>query len=91
MKSEFKASFLKAIKKIEDNQLKSEIVKTIKNVEAAENLKQILNLKKLKGYKQYYRIRIGSYRIGIKIEDNTIFFVDIDHRKNIYRIFPKKG
>ena len=89
MKTEFKASFLKAIKKIEDNQLKSEIVKTINNVEAAENLKQILNLKKLKGYKQYYRIRIGSYRIGIKIEDNTIFFVDIDHRKNIYRIFPK--
>jgi hypothetical protein len=47
MKTEFKASFLKAIKKIEDNQLKSEIVKTIKNVESAENLKQILNLKKL--------------------------------------------
>ena len=89
MKTEFKASFLKAIKKIEDNQLKNEIVKTINNVETAENLKQILNLKKLKGFKQYYRIRIGSYRIGIKIENNTIFFVDIDHRKNIYRIFPK--
>ena len=89
MKTEFKASFLKAIKKIEDNQLKSEIVKTIQNVESAENLKQILNLKKLKGYKQYYRIRLGSYRIGIKFENNTIFFVDIDHRKNIYRIFPK--
>ena len=83
MKTEFKASFLKAIKKIEDNQLKNEIVNTIKNVEAAGDLKQILNIKKLKGYKQYYRIRIGNYRIGIKLEDNTIFFVDIDHRKNI--------
>ncbi len=89
MKAEFKASFLKAIKRIEDNQLKADIENTILNVESAENLKHINNLKKLKGYKQYYRIRIGNYRIGIKIEADTIFFVNIDHRKNIYRIFPR--
>ncbi len=89
MKTEFKTSFLKAIKKIEDNQLKSNIANTIRNVESAENLKQIINLKKLKGFKEFYRIRIGNYRIGIKIEAGTVFFVDIDHRKNIYRIFPK--
>jgi len=89
MKTGFKASFLKAIKKIEDNQLKSDIANAIRNVESAENLKQIHQLKKLKGYKQYYRIRIGNYRIGIKLEAETIFFVDIDHRRNIYRIFPK--
>lgn len=88
MKTEFKASFLKAVKKIKDNQLKGEIVDAIHNVEAAENLRQISNFRKLKGYKEYYRIRIGDYRIGIKLEDQTIFFVDIDHRKNIYRIFP---
>ena len=89
MKTGFKASFLKAIKKIEDNQLKSDIANAIRNVESAENLKQIHQLKKLKGYKQYYRIKIGNYRIGIKLEAETIFFVDIDHRRNIYRIFPK--
>lgn len=89
MKSAFKASFLKAIKKVESNQLKAEITEAILNVESAENIRQIYNLKKLKGYKQYYRIRIGDYRIGIKIEEDTIYFVDIDHRKNIYRIFPK--
>ena len=63
MKIEFKASFLKAIRKIEDNQLKADIANTILNVESAENLNHINNLKKLKGYKQYYRIRIGNYRI----------------------------
>jgi len=65
MKSEFKASFLKAIRKIRDNQLKTDIVNAILNVESAENIKQINGLKKLTGYKQYYRIRIGNYRIGI--------------------------
>ncbi|MDZ7775735.1 MAG: hypothetical protein U5L09_09150 [Bacteroidales bacterium] len=32
---------------------------------------------------------IKDYRIGLKIEKETVYFVDIDHRKNIYRIFPK--
>lgn len=89
MKTEFKASFLKAIKKIDSDQLKSDIAKTILNVESAESHRQISQLKKLKGYRQYYRIRIGDYRIGIKIEADIVIFVDIDHRKNIYRIFPK--
>lgn len=89
MKSEFKASFLKTIKKIESDQLKADIKDAILNVESADNIRQIHNLKKLKGYKYYYRIKIGNYRIGIKIEGDTIIFVDVDHRKNIYRIFPK--
>jgi len=89
MKAEFKASFLEAVKKIKNQQLKSEIVGTIKEVELAKNLRQIKQLKKLKGYKHYYRIRIKDYRIGLKIEKETVYFVDIDHRKNIYRIFPK--
>lgn len=89
MKTTFKASFLKAIKKIESNQLKSDIANAILNVESAESHNQISQLKKLKGYKQFYRIRIGDYRIGIKIEADMVIFVDIDHRKNIYRIFPK--
>jgi mRNA interferase RelE/StbE len=88
MKTEFKASFLKAVKKIKDDQLKADIVDAINNVESVQNLNQIVNLKKLRGYKQYYRIRIGDYRIGIKLEANTIFFVEVDHRKNINRIFP---
>lgn len=89
MKTAFKASFLRSLKKIQDYQLKTDIADTILNIELAESLKQINNLKKLKGYKLYYRIRIGDYRIGIKMETDTVIFVDIDHRKNIYRIFPK--
>jgi mRNA interferase RelE/StbE len=88
MKSAFKASFIKSIKKIDSNQLKTDIANAILNVESAENPKQISQLKKLKGYKQYYRIRIGNYRIGIKIEGDTVYFVDVDHRGNIYQIFP---
>lgn len=89
MKTAFKASFLKAIKKIDSDQLKADIANAIRNVESAESQRQFSQLKKLKGYKQYYRIRIGDYRIGVKIEEEIVIFVDVDHRKNIYRIFPK--
>jgi mRNA interferase RelE/StbE len=36
----------------------------------------------------YYRIRLGDYRVGLKIENNTVCFVRFLHRKDIYRYFP---
>jgi mRNA interferase RelE/StbE len=65
--------------------------KTIVAIEAAINyvknassLIEIKNLKKLKGYKSYYRIRIGDYRIGIYISNDIIEFSRFLHRKDIY-------
>lgn len=50
---------------------------------------QIKNLEKLKGYSQYYRIRVGTYRIGLKINNNNeLSFERILHRKEIYKFFP---
>jgi mRNA interferase RelE/StbE len=88
MKVAFKAPFLKAIQKIRDKQLKSDIANIIEDVEFAPDIRSISELKKLKGYKDYYRIKIGIYRIGLKINDDTVFFVDIDHRKDVYKHFP---
>lgn len=37
--------------------------------------------------KEYWRYRIGSYRIIARIEDTELilFFIDIAHRKEIYK------
>jgi len=51
-------------------------------------LSDIKNLKKLQGYELYYRIRIGDYRIGVKVENQSLVFERILHRKNIYNLFP---
>jgi mRNA interferase RelE/StbE len=90
MKVGFKNSFLKSIQKIKNFELKEDIFKVISNVENAINLNDIHNIKKLKGYSVYFRIRIADYRIGIKWveETQTVFFVTFDHRKNIYKKFP---
>lgn len=90
MKVGFKNSFLKAIQKTNNLELKEGVFKVIDSVENAQNFNEIQNLKKLKGYSVYFRIRVGNYRIGIKWdqESQTVFFVTFDHRKNIYKKFP---
>jgi mRNA interferase RelE/StbE len=51
-------------------------------------MQEIRSLEKLTGFKEYFRIRIGDYRIGIKILDNEVYFLDVGHRKEIYKRFP---
>ncbi|MEH1829111.1 MAG: type II toxin-antitoxin system RelE/ParE family toxin [Nostoc sp.] len=47
------------------------------------------NLKKLQGYENAYRIRVGDYRIGIIFDGETVLFQRVLHRKDIYRYFAK--
>ena len=43
---------------------------------------------KLKGYKDYYKIRFGNYRAGIRLVNNKFIFERILHRKDIYKFYP---
>jgi len=52
------------------------------------SLAQIPRVGKLKGYRNYYKIRFGDYRIGLKYEDDTLIFERVLHRKDIYRYYP---
>jgi mRNA interferase RelE/StbE len=57
-------------------------------VETAQVISEIKNIKKLAGFDMYYRIRVGDYRIGIKLEKDIIYFVVVEHRKDVYKTFP---
>ena len=84
----FLDKFNKDVDKLKDSKAKDALVKAISKVEQATSLHEIPNLKKLKGEKIAYRIRIGEYRIGLYIENNVVEFVRIVHRKDIYKVFP---
>jgi mRNA interferase RelE/StbE len=46
-------------------------------------------MKKMRSYDNYYRIRVGSYRISCEIKAKaTIIFYRVKSRKNIYKLFP---
>jgi mRNA interferase RelE/StbE len=86
---EFDKSFEKSLDKIRNKLLFQKIKKVIIQSEKAGSISELSNIKKLTGYKTYYRIRIGEYRIGIdKISDNTVRFIIVAHRKDIYNLFP---
>jgi mRNA interferase RelE/StbE len=36
----------------------------------------------------YYRMRLGDYRMGFKIESGSIIILRFMHRKDIYNYFP---
>lgn len=88
MKTTFLSKFDKDLDKIKQNSVREEILNTILEVESANNLQEITHLKKLKGFKDAYRIRVGNYRIGIFVEDKNIIFARVLHRKDIYELFP---
>ena len=87
MKLEFKNSFAKDLKGV-DKGLANRLRKVIEEIECAESPAEITNLKKIRGSGNYYRVRIGDYRVGIIIAGETAEFVRFLHRKEIYRYFP---
>lgn len=88
MNAQFRASFAKDLRRIKNKELLNRIKQTIEQIEKAQSQQSITNLKKLKGGTNYYRIRIGEYRIGLIIEEDTATFVRCLNRKEIYRFFP---
>lgn len=88
MKTAFKASFIKDLEKVRAQHLKTAVREIIEQIEQAESLQTLPNLKKLQGSNNYYRIRVGDYRVGITIENDSVTFVRFLHRKDIYRYFP---
>lgn len=88
MKTEFLKQFYKDLNKITLQSTLNDILSSVKNVETATSLSDIKNFKKLKGYKNAYRIKIGDYRIGVFVEKDIVEFARIVHRKDIYRVFP---
>ena len=88
MKVFFKKSFQKDLLKLRDNRLNESTGQLIQLAEKAQSLTNLPHLKKLKGYKNFYRIRSGEYRIGLQITFEGITFVTVGHRKDIYKNFP---
>jgi len=68
--------------------VKCALLDVIDEVKLAGNLRELKSLKKLKGFKNYYRIRVGDYRLGFSYDDQTIFFIRFLSRKDIYKFFP---
>jgi mRNA interferase RelE/StbE len=88
VKTAFTASFEKDLRRIADRRVRASVSEAISEVEAARRPGEIRGLKKLRAGGDYFRLRIGDYRVGLTIEDEVVKFVRLLHRSEIYRYFP---
>jgi mRNA interferase RelE/StbE len=88
MKVLFNKTFLKELSNI-PSKTRAKIEKLVfEEIQQYPNVNQIPSIKKLAGYNHYYRIRIGDYRIGLKVDQDNLTFERVLHRKEIYKRFP---
>ena len=85
MKIIIEKTFERDTDKIEDKKILNHLYNLIDFLNKKNSPHEIQNLKKMEGHKNYYRIRIGNYRIGLKIINNTIYLIRFLHRKDIYK------
>lgn len=70
MNVEFRESFTKDLRAVTDKPLLRRVRELIEAVEKAQNLGEVGDLKKLKGGGNYFRVRVGDYRVGLRIESD---------------------
>jgi mRNA interferase RelE/StbE len=90
VKVTFRTSFTRDLRKIRDADVRDKVRSAILSVEQAQQLGTVSNLKKLRGAggAPYFRIRVGDYRIGLRVDEDTVTFVRVLSRDEIYRHFP---
>jgi mRNA interferase RelE/StbE len=84
----YRKNFIKDLSALKNKKLKASVEEVIFLVKNAKQFEDIKNLTKLKGHRNYYRIRIGNYRIGVALENNIVEFILMEKRSDFYRRFP---
>ena len=88
MKIAYKKKFLKDVNKLPAQIKKAILDIAFKQIPGIKDIQDFSNLKKLSGFKNFYRIRYSDYRIGIAVQQEKIIFFRVLHRKDIYKFFP---
>ena len=89
MKIKYAKSFDRDIGSIGHNaEIRRRLLETIRELQAVGSPNDLPGMKKIEGYTNYYRARVGDYRLGIKLVGDTLELIRFLHRKDIYRRFP---
>lgn len=84
--------FFKELRKCPPN-IQLQVKSLIEIAENADNIDAIPDIKKLAGFKDYYRVRLGGYRVGVKYESGqmkVLYILTVQSRGDVYKSFPPK-
>ncbi len=84
----FEGRFRRDLQSVRDKSLLKKVKQIIGDSKNADDSRRLTGLKKIKGFENYYRFKVGDYRVGIEINGDEIIFVRFLHRREVYRFFP---
>ncbi|MDJ0680246.1 MAG: type II toxin-antitoxin system RelE/ParE family toxin [Xenococcaceae cyanobacterium MO_167.B52] len=89
MQVEYRQLFVKDLKKLKKHAAYKRIMElAFEIIPKTKELKDLKNVKALKGSSNRYRIRVGDYRMGIEVNSDKVEIMRVLHRKEFYRYFP---
>jgi mRNA interferase RelE/StbE len=88
MKVKYSRKFLNQLSKIPISTRNKTEQFAFNELPVISEIEQSGRIERMKGYQGYYKIRFGSYRLGLHKESNTLAVKIIIHRKDIYNYFP---
>ncbi len=88
MKVEFHKSFERDLRRVRDRNLLERVEALLVELEGSETLDSISNIKALKGHPNYFRVRIGDFRLGFRRIDDGVRIIRFLSQGDIYRKFP---
>ena len=67
------------LKRLRGQSVKRRVRAAIEQIEKVDTLRKISGVRKLSVSGNYYRIRIGDYRLGLLLKEDTVILFDVCH------------
>jgi mRNA interferase RelE/StbE len=87
---QYKKAFLRELKKLPKEARPDVEEFVFVMLPASSDPLTLPNIKKLVGHQEFFRARLGDYRIGLRIDSQAkvIECCRVKHRRDIYRFYP---
>ncbi len=89
MKLGFRESFQRDLENIQGKYVLRGLKLTIRQIEAAESLTDVGNLKRLSDHQSYFGIELGNYRIGLKVSGDSVVLVRLLHYRDLLQFYNR--
>jgi mRNA-degrading endonuclease RelE of RelBE toxin-antitoxin system len=85
----YRESFLRDLKKLKKLTLYSKIFTlAFQTLPNAATLTAVPGVKAMAGHSHRYRVRVGSYRVGMQVDGPIVELIRVLDRRDFYRYFP---
>ena len=88
MKVRYRKKYLTELARVPSSDRKAIEKFVFEELPAFNSLGASGRIEHLKGHRHRYKVRFGSYRVGLKLEGDSVSIERVLHRKEIYRFFP---